>query len=157
MVQSLAAMLWIVAALVLAGPALAEPKRAAVIPVNVPASGALELLPSLKSHMARLGTLMNVLFRNIDERDKATDLIAVTDEMDVHLRRAGGFVPTSIAILPDRGAERAALERFQACLTRTRGLLADLRAALGERAGEAPKAVLLRLDKTRRDCHAAFG
>ena len=157
MMQPLAIVLWVAAVTALAGAAMAEPKRAAVTPANAPAAAALGLLPSLKSHMARLGTLMNVLFRNIDERDKAAELIAVTQEMDMHLQRSGDFVPIAIAILPDLEAERAARQRFQACLTRSRDLLAELRAALGGQAGETPRAVLLRLDKTRRDCHAAFG
>ena len=138
-------------------PAIAQPPSGSVHRVNISVPGGLDVLPTLKAHMARLGTLMNFLFRNIDETAKAPELIAVTREMDEHLRRAGDFRPDSIAIRGDADSEAKDMEQFAACLEKARADLADLRNALDAGGPGEPRQVLLRLDQTRRDCHAAFG
>ncbi len=133
------------------------PSSGPVHRINVSAPGALDVLPTLKARMARLGTLMNFLFRNIDETAKAPELIAATREMEEHLRYAGDFKPTSIAILGNTEREAKGMKQFTACLEKARRGLAELRNALDAGAADEPRRALLRLDRTRRDCHAAFG
>lgn len=122
-----------------------------------PPLGGMDILPSLKGHMARLEVLMNRLFRDIDDPAKSGELVRITREMQAHLHRAGHFKPEKVEWLIDPGKERGAMEGFRACLERARDQLARLAAALGGQGAQPPKAVLLELDTTRRTCHAQFG
>jgi hypothetical protein len=122
-----------------------------------PPPGNLDILPSLKGRMARLEVLMNRLFRDIDDPAKSAELAAITREMSEHLNRAGQFTPEKVEWMIDAEEERDAMKGFRACLARARDQLTRLGAALGGKRDEAPKAVLLELDTTRRTCHAEFG
>ncbi|RMF04371.1 MAG: hypothetical protein D6773_06520 [Alphaproteobacteria bacterium] len=107
--------------------------------------------------MARLGTLMNLLFREIGDARKAPALVQATREMDALLAHAAGFRPDSAAFTPDAQSEAAVMRGFRACLQRAREALARLREALPvAQEGEARQR-LLELDRLRRRCHAAFG
>lgn len=125
--------------------------RGGEIPVD------LQILPSLKSHMARMGSLMNFLFRNIDEREQSEELLAVIKEMRGHLRLSGRFTPFSMASLANPNLEASELKRFQDCLTKADTLFAALREPIIAADLAGAKEGLLVLDKLRRDCHAAFG
>lgn len=125
--------------------------RSGDIPVD------LQILSSLKSHMARMGSLMNFLFRNIDEPERSEELLAVIKEMRGHLRLSGRFTPFSMASLADPSLEASELTRFQDCLTKADALFAALRKPIIAADLAAAKTSLLVLDKHRRDCHAAFG
>lgn len=117
----------------------------------------MSILPTLKGHMARLGTLMNVLFRNIDDPARAEELIGVSDEMITHLRSVRRFTPFSLVMIGDPAKYAAAETAFQACLNDSIAMLTDLKAALRGSSNLEPRPALLKLDKKRRDCHAAFG
>ncbi len=119
--------------------------------------GPLEILPTLKGHMARLGSLMNVLFRNIDDPARAEELIGVADEMKEHLRRSGRFTPLALLLIGDPKKYAAAEAGYQKCLDDTTTMLVELKAALRSGSTGAPRDALLRLDQKRRDCHVAFG
>jgi len=129
--------------------------QAPTLPANAPQ--ATDILPSLKSHMAQLGSLMNVLFRNIDEPERSGELVTVTLEMDALLRRAAAFKPDVVMFQVDAEKEAKALTEFHACIERARAVLAQLRGVLAGNQGREPKYHLLQLDRVRRNCHAAFG
>lgn len=120
-------------------------------------AGATDILPTLKGHMARLGSLMNFLFRNVDDGSRKAELISVVQEMKVHLRQSKQFEPLRLHLIADEQQHALAKAGYLACLTAALELLADLEVALRRaRAGE-PRTALLRLDQKRRDCHVAFG
>lgn len=125
-------------------------------PVNLE-QGPIDILPTLKGHMARLGSLMNVLFRNIDDPARAEELIGIADEMEVHLRRSGRFTPLANLLIVDPQRHAAAEVAYQKCLNDTKAIIAELKAALRGGSDGAPRDALLRLDQKRRDCHVAFG
>ena len=139
----------------LGSPAGAQAPDMALRPANVPQQ--TDLLPSLKSHMARLEALMNLLFRQIGEPEKAPELIAATREMEQLLFRAGAFRPDAALFEPDAEKEAKTMRGFHACLDRARSVLAGLREVLSAGTGGDPKRQLLKLDQVRRECHAAFG
>ena len=119
--------------------------------------GTMEILPTLKGHMARLGTLMNFLFRNVDEESRKAELISALQEMQVHLRRSKQFEPIRLHLIVDAEEFAQAKADYHACLIATLELTANLEATLrGTRPGE-PRTALLRLDQKRRDCHVTFG
>lgn len=117
----------------------------------------MDILPTLKGHMAHLGALMNFLFRNIDDQDQRDDLIAVAREMNEHLRRSKHFEPLALDLIIDPGKYAKAREAYRDCIRATRELMSELERSLSGSGVETPKQVLLRLDRKRRDCHAAFG
>lgn len=125
--------------------------RSGDIPVD------LQILPSLKSHMARMGSLMNFLFRNIDELEQSEELLAVIEEMRGHLSLSSRFTPFSMVSLANPSLEASELKRFQDCLTKADTLFAALREPIIAADLAGAKEGLLVLDKLRRDCHAAFG
>ena len=119
--------------------------------------GAIEFLPTLKGHMARLGSLMNFLFRNVDNEARRAELISATQEMQAHLHRSKQFEPVQLYTIVDAEQHAQAKADYRACLVGAIELTADLEATLrGTQPGE-PRAALLRLDQKRRDCHVAFG
>lgn len=119
--------------------------------------GATDILPTLKGHMARLGTLMNFLFRNVDDGSRTAELINAVREMEAHLRLSKRFEPPALHLIADAQKHALARADYRACLTAALELIADLEATLrGALAGE-PRSALLRLDQKRRDCHVAFG
>ena len=117
----------------------------------------MDILPTLKGHMAHLGALMNFLFRNIDEEDQRDELIAVAREMDEHLRRSTHFEPLSLDLIIDPAEYAKARKAYRKCIRVTRQLTAELEQSLSGSGAQTPRQVLLRLDRKRRDCHAAFG
>ena len=124
---------------------------------NLSPPGTADILPTLKGHMARLGTLMNFLFRNVDDGSRTAEMISVVQEMKVHLRLSKRFEPPALYVIADAQSYQRAKASYRACLLATLELTADLEAALrGARPGE-PRSALLRLDQKRRDCHVAFG
>ncbi|MEM8745027.1 MAG: hypothetical protein AAGF14_10365 [Pseudomonadota bacterium] len=127
-----------------------------VQPANLE-EGPIDILPTLKGHMARLGSLMNVLFRNIDDPARAEELISIADEMEVHLRRSERVTPLPLLLIGDPKKYAAAEAAYQKCLTDASAMLAELKTALRGGSDSAPRDALLRLDQKRRDCHVAFG
>ena len=138
-------------------------KRAAVMMVvaiglslPVPGPAQADMLPTLRTHMAQLGTLMNRLFREIDEPDMASDLIGVTQEMEALLLRAAEFPPPKMRDDPDPERRATGIRGFRACLAKARRALTELRQALAAETSSVPKDRLLYLDQVRRDCHSTF-
>ncbi|WP_421724532.1 hypothetical protein [Bauldia sp.] len=132
--------------------------RAQVLSVQpAKASQSTDLLPSLRAHMAELGTLMNFLFRHIDDPARAGELADIAEKMEGLLLAAGAFTPNVALLEMDPEKEATIMRGFQACLDRARGAVRDLRMSLTAGTGEAWRAQLLQLDEIRRDCHAAFG
>lgn len=149
-----------VAALVcgsMATPALAQ--RGAPAP-GPSAAEALELgvLPTMKGHMGRLGTLMNLLFRSIDEPDETAAVLAAIDEMKLHLERVGEtLLPDTVSFIMEPSARRAATEGYKRCVDRSITQLEEIAVALrGDRFPRA-RQLLLQLDQLRRDCHSKYG
>ena len=118
---------------------------------------AMDILPTLKGHMVRLGTLMNFLFRNVDDGSRRAELISAVQEMKVHLRRSKQFEPPPLHLIADAQKHALAKADYRACLTAALELTADLEATLRDARGGEPRPALLRLDQKRRDCHVAFG
>ena len=143
-----------------AQPASADQTAQAEPMPVVPAAleqGPLDILPTLKGHMARLGSLMNVLFRNIDDPARADELIGIADEMKEHLDRSKNFTPLSILLIGEPKQYAAAEAAYLKCLSDTTAMISDLKTALRDGNAGTPRAALLRLDQKRRDCHVAFG
>ena len=136
---------------------LAQPAMSAEVRPVSARPDAMAILPTLKGHMAHLGTLMNFLFRNIDEEERRDELIAVAREMNEHLRRSTHFEPLALALIVDPGKYAKAREAYRDCVRVTRQLVDELEKSLSGGSQDTPKQVLLRLDRKRRDCHAAFG
>ena len=107
--------------------------------------------------MARLGSLMNFLFRHIDEPEKSAALQTAIREMRWHVRRAARFTPISFAALVAPETERREQGRFKAGLSATDRILAAMAEAIRESDLAAARRLLLRLDTVRRVCHGAFG
>lgn len=117
----------------------------------------IELLPSLKSHMARMGSLMNFLFRHIDEPDRSPELLEAIDELREHLRLSRRFTPFSLASLADARQEFIEATRYKTCLDDADASLKALQSTVRAGTPAAAKSQLLELDRIRRDCHSAFG
>ncbi|MCG8558519.1 MAG: cytochrome b562 [Hyphomicrobiales bacterium] len=121
------------------------------------AGAGFDILPTLKGHMARLGSLMNFLFRHIDEPEKSAALQTAIREMRWHLRRADRFTPISFAALVAPETEQREQDRFKAGLAAADRVLAAMAEAIRESDLAAARRLLLRLDTVRRICHGAFG
>lgn len=116
-----------------------------------------EILPSLSVHMARLGELMNRLFRYIGEPETTSELIDITHEMETLLLSVGDFEPIVALVETDPDRQAGIVRGYHACLARAIDVLSKLRDAMISSAEEEQKDWLLRLDQVRRDCHAEFG
>ncbi len=118
----------------------------------------LAILPTLKGHMARLGSLMNFLFRNIDDEKYKGDLIIAVSEMQVLIKNSRQFKPDKYLLkIPDSDNEQA-LEDFQLCIKNASEKLDQLVMKISDEKDNTPdKPVLLELDLIRRNCHSKFG
>lgn len=150
--------LLVVAAACAAGAALILVQRGgAPIAANAASEAELGVLPTMKGHMGRLGTLMNVLFRSITDPNKTEAVLAATAEMQVHLERVGRtLVPTRVAAIQDAAAQDAALAGYKDCIDRSITQLDEIAAELRAQRFEQARQVLFKLDKLRRDCHSAY-
>lgn len=151
------AILLVVCSVLALAPALAGAQLDTTPGASATARQASGILPSLRGHMAELGTLMNRLFRHVGDPERTSELIGVTREMEALLSAAGDFEPTVALIEPDQERRAEIMSGFRSCLQRARGVVAELRQALVSGGGDEQKDRLLRLDQVRRDCHAAFG
>ena len=117
----------------------------------------LDVLPTMKGHMARLGTLMNFLFRELDEPDQKDAVLGVIDEMKRHLESVGrALLPDKVASITNHAWRMHAVAGFRSCVERSIGLLDQIAAAVGAEQGEAALSGLYELDQLRRDCHSEF-
>ena len=117
----------------------------------------LDILPTLKGHMARLGSLMNVLFRDVDDPDQQDKVKKAIDEMEVILERVGNrFTPKGIALVANKDQQTAAIAGYQDCLAQTLASLDVMTTQLeATKYGEA-RQTLFKLDGLRRDCHSKY-
>ena len=118
----------------------------------------LKILPTLKGHMARLGSLMNFLFRNIDDEKYTSELITTVAEMQLLIKNAGQFKPDKALMkIPEADHEKA-LGEFRHCIQNASEKLDKLMIKISDVQDKTPdKPVLLELDLIRRACHSKFG
>ena len=117
----------------------------------------LDILPTLKGHMARLGTLMNVLFRDIDDAKRKELVLSTLNEMRLLLTKVGNeFIPTKVKALAKGDAKSEAITGFKSCIERAVSFLDEMRIQVkGAKFTEA-KNSLYALDGWRRDCHSKY-
>ena len=117
----------------------------------------LTILPTLRGHMARLGTLMNFLFRELDEPDKSRAVLVTIEEMKLHLTSVGeSFLPTKISTTASLSERTDAIGGFKACVGGAIAMLDVIAKDVeAERLRDARES-LLELDRLRRDCHSAY-
>lgn len=117
----------------------------------------LDVLPTLKGHMARLGTLMNVLFRDVDDPERQTEVLTAIEEMTLILENVGArFEPIKVVLLSDKGEKAAVLSGFQNCIRLAVEALDEMAEQLNETRFDMARQTLLDLDALRRDCHSKY-
>lgn len=138
-----------------AAPALAD--RSVSPGLGAATQPELGVLPTMKGHMGRLGTLMNVLFRSIDEPEDTAAVLAAVAEMKLHLQRVGEtLLPDKVAAIGESTARKAAIAGFKSCIDQSVARLEEITThLLGQRLQQAQQ-VLYDLDQLRRDCHSKY-
>lgn len=117
----------------------------------------LDILPTLKGHMARLGTLMNVLFRDIDDAKRKDLVISTLGEMRLLLSKVGKeFTPTKVIALAEGDTKSKAIAGFKNCTSRAIGFLDEMTTQVNREKLSLAKNSLYALDGWRRDCHSKY-
>ncbi|MEL6318315.1 MAG: hypothetical protein AAFR16_11840 [Pseudomonadota bacterium] len=115
------------------------------------------MLPTMKGHMGRLGTLMNIVFRSMRRPDGAADALAAIEEMRLHLERTGDtLIPDKVAAIEDAAARDAAIAEYKACMDQTIARLDALAEVLRAKPPADAYDTLIALDRQRRDCHGKY-
>lgn len=117
----------------------------------------LTILPTLRGHMARLGTLMNFLFREIDEPHQSEAVLVTIGEMKLHLTSVGeSFLPAKISTTASLSERADAIGGFKACVGGAIAMLDVIAKDVeADRLSDA-RVGLLELDGLRRDCHSDY-
>jgi soluble cytochrome b562 len=117
----------------------------------------LDILPTLKGHMARLGTLMNILFRDIDDANRKDLVLSTLGEMRLLLTKVGKeFTPTKVIALAEGDTKSKAVAGFKNCTSRAVGFLDEMTTQVKREKLSLAKNSLYALDGWRRDCHSKF-
>ncbi|MEM9724862.1 MAG: hypothetical protein AAF909_05285 [Pseudomonadota bacterium] len=129
--------------------------EAPVAPMETPAD--LGVLPTMKGHMGRLGTLMNIVFRSMRRPDGGPEALAAIEEMRLHLRRSGDtLIPDKVAAIEDPTERTVAIAEYKECMDQTIARLDDLADLLRVSPPKEAYDTLLALDRQRRDCHSKY-
>lgn len=121
------------------------------------ASPKLTVLPTLKGYMGRLGTLMNFLFREVDEPSKRDEVQKVIDEMTSHLKDVKDkLLPRQIIAMAGGPARLTAIDGFKACVDGAIDTLDAISSNIKDENFQAARKSLLDLDQLRRDCHTEY-
>lgn len=124
---------------------------------NKQAGHTLTILPTLKGHMARLGSLMNFLFRKVDKSDSRQDVQETIAEMKSHLRTVGDrFVPQRIAAMTSLSDQSNAMDGFSGCIDGAIAMLDTISEEVANANYQEARHWLLALDSLRRTCHGAY-
>ncbi len=117
----------------------------------------LDILPTLKGHMARLGTLMNTLFRDVDDESRKERVLITLAEMRFLLTKVSKkFVPAKIVDLSDSVSKTNAIAGFKACTEQAVGFLEKITSELNRNKFTEARNSLYSLDSLRRNCHSKY-
>ncbi|MEQ8824817.1 MAG: hypothetical protein RIC14_10625 [Filomicrobium sp.] len=121
------------------------------------ASPKLTVLPTMKGYMGRLGTLMNFLFREVDEPSKRDEVQQVINEMKSHLSEVKDkLLPRQILAMAGGQARLTAIGGFKACVDGAIDTLDAISSNIIDENFQAARKSLLYLDQLRRDCHTEY-